>query len=293
MKDESTPRDPLAATADALEKALAELDARKQAAAELAATNAPQVERLRGLEKRLATLPQRERREVLDAMGLHHVSAVPPPIERVLGSGPMRGPRTLPMERPSAPIAWGMWLAVPKVALWEAVALVLGINPKALQFHSAGWAGGGTSGPFFEPTSFPNEWKREDFLNSLSFAKKATGYQSPIALPMGYLASGSSDVALREVVAFFQNAGAEGIPAALQAALSEPEAEPDETKEEREDRRLQECEDAGLQMPDSHVGRLPDGIGKIAAASGFSRQTYSDDVKAALNRREQRRRAGS
>lgn len=219
MKDDSTPRDPLAAKADALEKALADLEAKKQAAAALAAKNAPQIERIKALEAQLAGLSQGERREVLDAVGMSHISAAPPPIERVRSSGPMRAP-AVRSPRASAPIAWVMWLSVPKVELWEGVALVLDINPKALQFHRAGWMGGGTSGPFFEPHSFPSQAKHEEFLDAMSFAKKATGYQSPIAIPMGYPASGNSSTDLRDVVAYFVSCEWPDIPAPLMALVS-------------------------------------------------------------------------
>ncbi|MDI1270601.1 MAG: hypothetical protein PSV40_16065 [Polaromonas sp.] len=59
-----------------------------------------------------------------------------------------------------------------------------------------------------------------------------------------------------------------------------------ETKEQRQDRRLSACETAGLVMPKSDRGRLPDGVGKVADREGVSRQAFSVDVKAALARRE-------
>jgi hypothetical protein len=65
-----------------------------------------------------------------------------------------------------------------------------------------------------------------------------------------------------------------------------------ETKEQRQDRRLKACEDAGLVMPTSHLSRLPDGVGNVAASEGVTRQTYTTDVKAALKRREAARREG-
>ena len=193
-------------------------------------------------------------------------------------------------------IPWKLWASVPVVKLWEAVALVLEIEPSKLKPHPQGWMAGPGQGPVFEPRNFPSPQKQADFDKALSFAERAANFAGPIYLRTG-LARGMNKrialVSLAEVVAFFVGVDWPGIPAPLLAALPEPDAEPDETKEEREDRRLKECEDARLQMPDSHVGRLPDGIGKVAEASGFSRQTYSDDVRAALNRREQRRKAGS
>lgn len=58
-----------------------------------------------------------------------------------------------------------------------------------------------------------------------------------------------------------------------------------ESKEQRQDRRLQACIDAGLQMQLSHLSRLPDGIGKLAEKEGIKRQSFSADVKAALERK--------
>lgn len=65
-----------------------------------------------------------------------------------------------------------------------------------------------------------------------------------------------------------------------------------ETKEQRQDRRLKACEDTGLAMPDSHLGRLPYGVGDVAAGEGVTRQAYTADVRAALKRREVARREG-
>lgn len=72
--------------------------------------------------------------------------------------------------------------------------------------------------------------------------------------------------------------------------LAEPVA-PKETKEERQDRRLQMCIDAGLKMPTCAVGRMPDGIGKVAEEmAGVKRQTFVPDVRAALKRKIERER---
>ncbi len=74
-------------------------------------------------------------------------------------------------------------------------------------------------------------------------------------------------------------------------------AEPVATKEEkkerqerRQDERLRMCIDAKLKMPTSAVGRMPDGIGKVAEKAGVSRQTFTADVRAALARKIERAR---
>lgn len=66
-----------------------------------------------------------------------------------------------------------------------------------------------------------------------------------------------------------------------------------ETKEERQDRRLQACIDAGLNMNMSALSRLPDGIADVAKQEGVTRQSFTADVKAALERRSNARKAGS
>ena len=55
----------------------------------------PQLERLAALNKKLAGLPQSERRQVLDAIGLKHISAAPEPIT------PLRGSSYIPQYKPT------------------------------------------------------------------------------------------------------------------------------------------------------------------------------------------------
>lgn len=76
----------------------------------------------------------------------------------------------------------------------------------------------------------------------------------------------------------------------LQAA---PEVKAIETKEQRQDRRLKACIDAGLPM-DTRAAllRLPDGVGNVADCENVTRQAFSTDVKAALKRRESAIREG-
>ena len=64
-----------------------------------------------------------------------------------------------------------------------------------------------------------------------------------------------------------------------------------ETRVQRQDRRLQACETAGLNFKDCGA-RLPDGVGKVADNEGVTRQAFSSDVKAALERRSAQKRAG-
>ncbi len=67
---------------------------------------------------------------------------------------------------------------------------------------------------------------------------------------------------------------------------------PDETKEQRQSRRLSECEDEGLNFKD-YKGRLPDGVGKIAVERmKITRTALSKDLKEALERREIAKKEG-
>jgi hypothetical protein len=61
-------------------------------------------------------------------------------------------------------------------------------------------------------------------------------------------------------------------------------------KEDRQERRLKLCLDAGLKMPTTARGRMPYGIGKVAENDGVERQTFTEDVKAALARKIDRER---
>ena len=64
-----------------------------------------------------------------------------------------------------------------------------------------------------------------------------------------------------------------------------------ESKEQRQDRRLEACNNAGLCFK-GYKGRLPDGVGAVADREGITRQTFSTDLKAALKRQENAKREG-
>lgn len=71
-------------------------------------------------------------------------------------------------------------------------------------------------------------------------------------------------------------------------------SEAPETKEQRQDRRLQACIDAGLPMnTKAALSRLPDGVGDVGGHEGVTRQAFSADVKAALKRRQNAIREGA
>lgn len=85
---------------------------------------------------------------------------------------------------------------------------------------------------------------------------------------------------------WFETRGASSVPT-QNIKISKIEA-----KEARQDRRLQRCIEAGLVMPSSYIGRLPDGIAVVANQEGVSRQSFSIDVKAALKRKKSTDREG-
>ncbi len=72
-----------------------------------------------------------------------------------------------------------------------------------------------------------------------------------------------------------------------------PSFTPAETTAQRQDRRLKQCVDAGLLMDKKAILRLPNGVGDVADEEGVARQTFSADVKAALQREFDEKRAGS
>ncbi|MEI6195784.1 MAG: hypothetical protein WCS42_15800 [Verrucomicrobiota bacterium] len=112
-----------------LEKALQDLEADKKAAAEWAAEHAPELDRVKTLHARLAALPQRDRRAVLDAAGRTEVSAAPPPLERIRGGG---GVSIRPKQREGAAADWQTWGDMIQAQVWEAVALSLDLEPEKL-----------------------------------------------------------------------------------------------------------------------------------------------------------------
>jgi hypothetical protein len=65
-----------------------------------------------------------------------------------------------------------------------------------------------------------------------------------------------------------------------------------ESTEERQDRRLAACEEAGLTFLTNPHARMPNGIGAIANAEDISRQAFTQDVKAAIARRVSHRKNG-
>lgn len=280
-----------------LEDALIATEARLAEAHRDRATHAAEIEaetaQREKLQARLDALPQHERRQVLDAAGLRHVSAAPEPIKPLRGTGDRTVTRSVATKAPEQ-INWKLWLNMPQVALWEGVALVQGIEPHGLRPLREGWMAGPGRGPFFEPRSFSTPGERKAFDDALLLADRAANHDGP-PIHVRRLSANkrTAMVSLAEVVAYFVGCNWEGIPEPLLELASRAAEQSVESTEQRQDRCLKDCEDEGLRMPASHLGRLPDGVGKMAEAEGVTRQTYSDGLKAALKRREAVKRDGN
>lgn len=85
----------------------------------------------------------------------------------------------------------------------------------------------------------------------------------------------------------------ESVPEQAATPSPAPVGQAIETREQRQDRRLNACIEASLLMDTkAALLRLPAGVGDVANREGVTRQAFSADVKAALKRRESAKREG-
>lgn len=209
--------------ADRLEQALGNLEANKKAAANMAATIEPELERLAALNKKLKALPQSERRQVLDAVGLKRVSAAPEPIT------PLRGSSYRPPNKPPEPLGidWRYWRHMPEVKQWEACALSLNINPDNMKHSPQGWMAGPENGPVFLAVSFPSMDVQLEFEKRLRLLG-ASLFKSPHFTAVNNLVRGSRHLAtvnLREFAAWGLHVELEGMPPELVAMAARAPAQ--------------------------------------------------------------------
>ena len=209
--------------ADRLEQALARLEANKKAAASMAAGIDPELERLAALNNKLEALPQSERRQVLDAMGLNYVSAAPNPIT------PLRGLSYTPASRPPEPppIDWRYWRHNPAVKQWEACALSLNINPDNMKHNPQGWMAGPGGGPAFLALSFSSVNVQLEFDKRVRLLG-ASLFKAPHFTAVNNLVRGGrhlATVSLKEFAAWALHVELEGMPPEL-LALAETKAAP-------------------------------------------------------------------
>lgn len=237
---------------------------------------------------------QAERRRLLDEVGLSHISAAPQPIEPIKGAA-LRVPTRSPQP---APIDWQFWRAMPHVKLWQACALAVGLDPDKLKPHPQGWmAGTGASSPVvIDDRSFRNLSERERYDKALRLASAGVSYMDGPIRPRGALVPchhSRKDVALSDVAQFLARAGVEVSPEMLlPESKAHGETAKTESAEERQERRVKMCEDDGIEFGPMSLLRLPDGVGKVADKEGVSRQAFSADVKAGLERRENLKKQG-
>jgi hypothetical protein len=270
-----------------LEQALRDLASEKTARSAFEQQIAAQAAKMEELTNQLQALSQPDRRRILDSVGLKNVSAVPRPIEPIRASAPLEIETKVRGHGPR----WAAWKALPRLALWQCVALSINLEPTD-RLESAMQSGRQQRG------RLPNMGAPDEFFERLAFCKQAISTSGPITpqgpLYVGILQSSKCPVLLRDVAAFLQAADFT-MPEQLQALL-EPSAAGAattvESAEDRQDRRLKMCEDDGIAFNQHSLLRLPDGIGKIAEKEGISRQAFGDDVKAALKRRFERQREG-
>ena len=135
-----------------------------------------------------------------------------------------------PLRGALSATTWKLWIGARKVELWQAAALVQGVDPDSLSRSRDSWMAGPGRGPFFEARSFPSEEKCVAFDEAFLFAKRAATYGGPISLPLGFprTHTGSAAVSLREVVAYFVGCDWPDIPAPLLAmvpAVTKPTAQ--------------------------------------------------------------------
>jgi hypothetical protein len=160
--------------------------------------------------------------ETVRADSLPRVSAAPKPLEPLRSSVPMP---TRPTPQAQPPIDWAFWRAMRTVKLWQACALVVGLDPDRLEHDPDGWMAGPGSGPMFDHRSFSSPQAKDRLDKAMRLAETACSYlQGPI-FPKGTPSPGSRrdmDVALAEVVAFFRSCEWTDIPDAIKSMALPP-----------------------------------------------------------------------
>jgi hypothetical protein len=178
------------------------------------------------------------------------------------------------------PANWDYWEDIPKAKLWEAVALSLNFEP-----HKVHWEPG-----------YGADYRRspEEFRDRLKKASACANKTLRVVRTDPYSSSGERVVKLSEFREWAESLHQPwSLPARFPKSAATAAPSHCESKTERQDRRLQACEAAGLVMPPSPVGRMPNGIGELADAEGVSRQAFTADVKAALERKATAKREGT
>lgn len=228
------------------------------------------------------------------------VSNAPPPFEPLRGLSLPRsqsnGAQVHQVHKPD----WSMWSGDQRVAIEEAVALTMDIDPTPLLRVQS----------FITPDALP-EARRADFSKrQAALKRKFNGRTSCMLSDAVHYATQKEWSGLpAELVAMVlllphnPSKGAEAESAPAPTATAEPAStvlptpiapmSQAEATIARQDDRLKYCEAAGLIFGKRSAERLPNGVGAAADKLGISRQTLSTDLKAALLRRNERERAGN
>ena len=207
---------------------------------------------------------------------------------------------------------WTLWLNLPKLKVWQAVALSLDIDPDSMKPSPHGWMSGPDGALSFIPASFAGDAQATEFdkrrrIAAAQLAGRENADRAEVALrPFLDLAAGLGwpiPDALRLPMA--------GVSEPLLALVSAPDstataaerakvaatpikASQAAEKQAREDARLAHCEAVGLVFDMDPLRPLPYGIAKAAESLDppITRQSLSTDVKASLRRRFERVRNG-
>ena len=119
------------------------------------------------MQAKLDALPQHERRQVLDAAGLKHVSAAPPPLSPVRGSYAPAKPKAPDVSKPD----WRFWTKIKAVKVWQAIVLSLDIDPDGMKHNPNAWMAGPGGDPIFESRSFPSDATKIEYDKRLRLLK--------------------------------------------------------------------------------------------------------------------------
>lgn len=179
-------------------------------------------------------------------------------------------------------IDWEMWLNSGPLQSWKACALSMDINPDTVNQMTMAVPRGASQAEFVRRRRMlEGNLRGGEFTPGENWLKWVDEVLWLVRMP--------------EVATWCERVGL-SIPPAWAAHLmpsTAPEQRRQESAADRQDRRLRACEAAGLTMPKKPLGRLPNGVGIVADAEQVSRQAFSEDVKAALARRESTTREGA
>lgn len=211
--------------ADRLQQALQDLETDKKAFAAWKAEMAPEQERLTALQATLKDLPPQEQNKVLKTMGLPPlVSTASRPLTPLGGRA---SSQTQPHTIAAPPdIDWQFWKNMRTVKLWQACALITGLDPDSLKGHPQAWMAGPGTGPVFDSKCFPGLDAKARFDKALRLAESAVSYMNGPIFPKGPPYPGKTtekDVSLSEVAAFFHSCEWPDMPEPMQS-LAEPAA---------------------------------------------------------------------